>query len=115
MPLRQKIETVGTQIYRASSVEYTATAGRDLALFEKHGYGRLPVCIAKTQYSFSDDPSLLNAPDDFAITVRSARLSAGAGFVVALTGEIMTMPGLGKSPAAERIGLTAEGRVQGLS
>jgi formate--tetrahydrofolate ligase len=115
MPLRQKIETVATQVYRASGVDFVGTAPRDLALFERLGYGQLPVCIAKTQYSFSDNAALLNAPEDFRISVRSARLSAGAGFVVALTGEIMTMPGLGKVPAAERIGIGADGRVTGLS
>ncbi len=115
MPLKQKIETVATQIYRASGVDFVGTAPRDLALFEKLGYGHLPVCIAKTQYSFSDNAALLNAPDNFRVAVRSARLSAGAGFVVALTGEIMTMPGLGKVPAAERISVAADGRVAGLS
>jgi len=113
--LRQKIELVATRIYRASGVDFAGTAAKDLAQLEKLGYGRLPVCIAKTQYSFSDNAALLNAPDDFRITVRGARLSAGAGFVVVLTGEIMTMPGLGKAPAAERIGIDADGNVVGLS
>jgi formate--tetrahydrofolate ligase len=115
MPLKQKIETVATQIYRASGVDFVGTASRDLALFEKLGYGHLPVCIAKTQYSFSDNATLLNAPDSFRIAVRSARLAAGAGFVVALSGEIMTMPGLGRVPAAERITVATDGRVAGLS
>jgi formate--tetrahydrofolate ligase len=115
LPLRQKIETVATRIYRASGVDFVGTAPKDLALFEKLGYGHLPVCIAKTQYSFSDNAALLNAPDNFRVSVRSARLSAGAGFVVALTGEIMTMPGLGKVPAAERIGIGADGKIKGLS
>ncbi len=115
MPLKKKIEAVATHIYRASGVDFVGTASRDLALFEKLGYGSMPVCIAKTQYSFSDNAALLNAPESFRIAVRSARLSAGAGFVVALTGEIMTMPGLGKVPAAERIGVAADGRVRGLS
>ncbi|HWE63036.1 MAG TPA: formate--tetrahydrofolate ligase [Chloroflexota bacterium] len=114
-PLREKIETVARRVYGASGVDFVGTAPRDLALFERLGYGNLPVCIAKTQYSFSDDPSLLNAPEGFRISVRSARLSAGAGFVVALTGEIMTMPGLGKVPAAERIGIGPDGRITGLS
>ena len=113
--LREKIETVATRIYRAAGVDFVGTATRDLALFERLGYGRLPVCIAKTQYSFSDDPALLNAPEGFRLGVRAARLSAGAGFVVALTGEIMTMPGLAKVPAAERIGVGADGRITGLS
>jgi formate--tetrahydrofolate ligase len=115
LPLRQKVETVATQIYRAEGVDFVGTAPRDLALLETLGYGSLPVCIAKTQYSFSDNAPLLNAPTDFRLTVRSVRLSAGAGFVVALTGEIMTMPGLGKVPAAERIGIGANGRITGLS
>jgi formate--tetrahydrofolate ligase len=115
LSLREKIETVASRVYGASGVDFVGAAPRDLALYERLGYGNLPVCIAKTQYSFSDDPTLLNAPEGFRIAVRSARLSAGAGFVVALTGEIMTMPGLGKSPAAERIGIGADGRVTGLS
>ncbi len=115
LPLRQKIETVATRIYRASGVDFVGTAPKDLALYEKLGYGHLPVCIAKTQYSFSDNAALLNAPENFRISVRSARLSAGAGFVVARSGEFMTMPGLGYVPAAERIGIGADGRVTGLS
>ena len=115
LDLREKIETVAARIYRASGVDFVGTAPRDLALFERLGYGRLPVCIAKTQYSFSDDPALLNAPEGFRLGVRAARLSAGAGFVVALTGEIMTMPGLAKVPAAERIGVGVDGRITGLS
>ncbi|HVA89877.1 MAG TPA: formate--tetrahydrofolate ligase [Chloroflexota bacterium] len=115
MPLRRKIETVATRVYRAAGVDVVGTAPKDLALFEKLGYGHLPICIAKTQYSFSDNAALLNAPEGFRITVRSARLSAGAGFVVALTGEIMTMPGLGKSPASERIVVGADGKIEGLS
>ena len=115
LPLRAKIEAVATQVYGADGVDFVGTAPKDLALFEKLGYGRLPVCIAKTQYSFSDNAALLNAPSGFRLTVRSARLSGGAGFVVAITGEIMTMPGLGKNPASERIHLTPEGIIAGLS
>jgi len=114
LPLREKIETIATCIYGASGVDFVGTAPRDLDRYEKLGYGCLPICIAKTQYSFSDDPSRLNAPNGFRISVRSARLSAGAGFVVALTGDIMTMPGLGKTPAAERIGVGSDGRLVGL-
>jgi len=114
MPLRQKIETVATRAYRAAGVDFVGTAPRDLERYGKLGYGALPVCLAKTQYSFSDDPAKLNAPDGFRLSVRSVRLSAGAGFVVALTGDIMTMPGLGKVPAAERIGVGPDGRVTGL-
>jgi len=114
MPLRQKIEAVATRVYRAAGVDIVGTAPRDLERYEGLGYGALPVCLAKTQYSFSDDPAKLNAPDGFRISVRSVRLSAGAGFVVALTGDIMTMPGLGKVPAAERIGVGPDGRITGL-
>ena len=114
MPLRQKIETVATRVYRATGVDFVGTAPRDLERYEKLGYGALPVCVAKTQYSFTDDPARLNAPDGFRLSVRSVRLSAGAGFVVALSGDIMTMPGLGKVPAAERIGVGPDGRIIGL-
>jgi len=114
MPLRQKIETVATRVYRAAGVDFVGTAPRDLERYEKLGYGALPVCVAKTQYSFTDDPTRLNAPDGFRLSVRSVRLSAGAGFVVALSGDIMTMPGLGKVPAAERIGVGPDGRIIGL-
>ncbi|MGI8827434.1 MAG: formate--tetrahydrofolate ligase [Chloroflexota bacterium] len=113
-PLRQKIETIASCIYGAGGVDFVGTAPRDLDRYEKLGYGDLPICMAKTQYSFSDDPTKLNVPEGFRISVRSARLSAGAGFVVALTGDIMTMPGLGKTPAAERIGVEADGRIVGL-
>jgi formate--tetrahydrofolate ligase len=115
LPLRQKIEIVARKVYGAEGVDFVSTAPRDLSRFEKLGYGHLPVCMAKTQYSFTDDPAKLNAPEGFRISVRSARLSAGAGFVVALTGDIMTMPGLGASPAAERIDIGPDGRVVGLS
>jgi formate--tetrahydrofolate ligase len=115
MPLAQKIEVVATSVYGVSGVDFAGSSLRELERFERLGYGHLPVCMAKTQYSFSDDPRALNAPEGFRISVRSARLSAGAGFVVALTGDIMTMPGLGKSPAAERIGLEPDGRITGLS
>ena len=92
-----------------------ATAAKKQAQrLEALGYGHLPVCIAKTQYSFSDDPTLLGAPEDFTVTVRSLKISAGAGFVVALTGDIMTMPGLPKSPAAERIDVDENGVISGL-
>jgi formate--tetrahydrofolate ligase len=114
LPLREKIKLIATRVYRASGVDFAGTSARDLDRYERLGYGSLPVCMAKTQYSFSDDPGLTNAPDDFHITVRSTRLSAGAGFVVALSGDIMTMPGLGKNPAAERIGVEPNGRIVGL-
>ena len=89
-------------------------AEKQIARLEELGFGSCPVCIAKTQYSFSDDPSLLGAPDGFTVTVREVRISAGAGFVVVLTGNIMTMPGLPKSPAAERIDVDDNGVISGL-
>ncbi|MUO80132.1 formate--tetrahydrofolate ligase [Agrobacterium vitis] len=114
MPLFAKIETVAKRIYRAGSVTADRAVIDQLAQFEAMGYGNLPVCIAKTQYSFSTDPSLLGAPDGHDVHVRDVRLSAGAGFVVAITGDIMTMPGLPRKPAAETIRLDDEGLVEGL-
>ena len=92
----------------------TPRAKSEIAQLEAQGFGGLPVCIAKTQYSFSDDPTLLGAPDGFTVTVRSVRVSAGAGFIVVLTGDILTMPGLPKFPAAERIDVDPDGRITGL-
>ena len=114
MPLLAKIETVATRIYRAARVEPGAGVREALRGFEALGYGDLPVCMAKTQYSFSADPTLLGAPEGHVLPIREVRLAAGAGFVVAICGEIMTMPGLPSSPAAERIGLDDEGRIEGL-
>lgn len=114
LPLVQKIETIARRIYRAGSVAFEPAALARLAEFEAQGYGDLPVCMAKTQYSFSADPALRGAPEGFVLPVRSVRLSAGAGFVVALCGEVMTMPGLPSSPAAERIGVSAAGEITGL-
>ena len=102
-PLEKKIEAVVKKVYRGSGVEITPGAKAKLTRFAELGYGGLPVCIAKTQYSFSDDPKKIGAPENFTVTVKDARLSAGAGFVVALTGDIITMPGLPKTPAAEHI------------
>jgi len=115
LSLVEKIETVATRIYRAGAVTYSARASRDLKRFEAEGWGRLPVCMAKTPYSFSADEGLRGAPEGFVLPVREVRLSAGAGFVVAVCGDVMTMPGLPKVPAASRIRLTAAGRIQGLS
>lgn len=112
--LAQKIEAVATRIYRAEGVDFTSAATKQLKQLEELGYGELPVCIAKTQYSFSDNQKLLGAPENFRITVRNLRVSAGAGFVVALTGSIMTMPGLPKVPAAERIDVLEDGTIVGL-
>lgn len=108
------IEAVATKIYHADGVDYTPTARRQLAQLKANGFGNLPVCIAKTQYSFTDDQHLLGAPTGFRITVRNLKVSAGAGFVVALTGDIMTMPGLPKHPAAENIDVTSDGKITGL-
>lgn len=114
MPLKEKIETVAREIYGANGVSFAPAADRQLARLTELGFGSLPVCMAKTQYSLSDDPSLLGRPRDFAITVREAYVCAGAGFVVALTGTVMTMPGLPKKPAAFGIDVNDEGRITGL-
>ena len=114
MPLWQKIETICARIYRAAHVEAVAGIREQLAAWEEAGHGHLPVCIAKTQYSFSTDPQLLGAPEGHAIPVREVRLNAGAGFVVAICGQIMTMPGLPRRPAAETIRLDEAGQVEGL-
>ena len=114
LPLLAKIETVAREIYRAGEVAADRTVRDQLANFEAQGYGHLPVCIAKTQYSFSSDPTLLGAPSGHVLPVREVRLSAGAGFVVAITAEIMTMPGLPRSPSAERIVLNEAGYIEGL-
>ena len=113
-PIQDKIRGVVKNVYRGKDVAFTAEAQKEIARLEKLGYGGLPVCIAKTQYSFSDDPTLLGAPENFVVTVRKVKVSAGAGFVVALTGDIMTMPGLPKSPAAERIDVDSSGKISGL-
>ncbi|MCA0248851.1 MAG: formate--tetrahydrofolate ligase [Proteobacteria bacterium] len=114
LPLSQKIETVAREIYRASGLSIAGPAQRRLKALEAAGYGKLPVCIAKTQYSFAADPELRGAPTGHTLPIREVRLSAGAGFVVALAGDIMTMPGLPRVPAAEHIRLTASGEVDGL-
>ena len=113
-PLKDKIETVCKEIYGADGVSYTPEASRLLQKFEDLGYGNLPVCMAKTQYSLSDDPDKKGRPRNFTVIIREVRLSAGAGFVVALTGTIMTMPGLGKTPAAEKIDIKPNGEIVGL-
>src|ERR671929_55059 len=98
-PIKEKIETIAREIYGAGGVDYTPAAEKNIAQCEAMGLGQTPICIAKTQYSFSDDPTKLGRPTGFRITIRDVRPSAGAGFVVALTGDIMTMPGLPKKPA----------------
>ncbi|MDX3926926.1 MAG: formate--tetrahydrofolate ligase [Shinella sp.] len=114
MPLFEKIETVAMDIYHAGEVVAAKAVREQLRSWEEQGYGNLPVCMAKTQYSFSTDPNLRGAPSGHIVTVREVRLSAGAGFVVAITGDIMTMPGLPKSPSSERIYLNEQGYIEGL-
>ncbi len=114
LPIREKIEIVAQRIYRADGVDFMPPAERAMKQLADFGLGETPVCIAKTQYSFSDNPALLAAPRGFRITIRDMYPSAGAGFVVALAGDIMTMPGLSKSPAAERIRLHGDGTIEGL-
>jgi formate--tetrahydrofolate ligase len=112
--IEEKLNTIATKIYHADGVDYTPKAKKQLEQLEALGLDKLPICVAKTQYSFTDDASKLGAPKDFRITVRNLKISAGAGFIVALTGEIMTMPGLPKRPAAEKIDVTADGKIVGL-
>lgn len=114
LPLIEKLDAVARRVYRADGVCLTSAAQKQLDALCGLGYGDLPVCMAKTQYSFSDDPSLLGAPNGFSITVRNLKVCAGAGFIVALTGDIMTMPGLPKRPAAERIDVSNDGVISGL-
>jgi formate--tetrahydrofolate ligase len=114
MSLMEKIETISKRIYRADEVLADKKIRDQLRSWEDQGYGDLPICMAKTQYSFSTDPSLRGAPTGHSVPIREVRLSAGAGFVVAICGEIMTMPGLPRKPAAETIGLNAIGDVEGL-
>lgn len=112
--IREKIEAVATRIYHADGVDFVGPAVRQLKQLEENGFGNLPICIAKTQYSFSDNPALLGAPRNFRVSVRNLKVSAGAGFIVALTGEVMTMPGLPKEPSAEKIDVDENGRIYGL-
>ena len=112
--IEEKINLIVKNVYHGDGVSLTPNAKKQATQLEKLGFGGLPVCMAKTQYSFSDDPALLGAPKGFTVTVRNLRVSAGAGFIVALTGDIMTMPGLPKVPAAEKIDVDEEGRISGL-
>ena len=114
MPLAEKINTIATKIYRADEAVMDGKIRAQLKDWEDQGYGNLPVCMAKTQYSFTTDPEKRGAPTGFDIPVREVRLSAGAGFVVAICGEIMTMPGLPRVPSAENIRLNDNGDVEGL-
>ena len=112
--IEEKLNAIATKVYGGTGVELTANAKKQAESLVADGFGKLPVCVAKTQYSFSDDPAKLGAPEGFKVTVRNLKVSAGAGFIVALTGDIMTMPGLPKSPAAERIDVTEDGKIVGL-
>ena len=114
MPLFEKIETIAKRIYRADEVLADKSIRDQLRQWEDAGYGHLPVCMAKTQYSFSTDPNLRGAPSGHSVPVREVRLSAGAGFIVAIGGEIMTMPGLPRTPAAESIMMNEAGELEGL-
>ncbi|MGO5250849.1 formate--tetrahydrofolate ligase [Atopobiaceae bacterium LCP21S3_F11] len=114
IPVTEAIETVAKRVYHADDVDFTAAAKKQIAQLEENGFGNLPVCMAKTQYSFTDDQHRLGAPEGFRITVREVRVAAGAGFAIALTGSVMTMPGLPKVPAAENIDVTPEGKIVGL-
>ena len=114
LPIKENIETIARTIYGADGVDYSAEANKSIAEIEKLGQDKVPVCIAKTQYSLSDDPARLGRPSGFRIQVRDVKLSAGAGFVVVLAGSIMTMPGLGKEPAAYKIDIDADGVISGL-
>lgn len=114
LPIKEKLDIIAREIYRADGVNYTAQAEKALKEIEGLGYGDTPVCVAKTQYSLSDDPTKLGKPENFTITVRDLKLSAGAGFVVALTGDIMIMPGLPKAPAALKIDCDGSGNISGL-
>lgn len=114
LSLKEKIETVASEIYGAGGVSYTTASERQLQKLQEMGFGNLPVCMAKTQYSLSDDPSLLGRPVGFNMNVREVYVSAGAGFVVVLTGTVMTMPGLPKKPAAYQIDVKEDGKITGL-
>ncbi len=114
LPIKEKIGIIAKEIYRADGVNFTAQAEKAIKEIESLGFGATPVCVAKTQYSLSDDPTKLGKPENFVITVRDVKLSAGAGFVVALTGDIMVMPGLPKAPAALKIDCDNDGNISGL-
>ena len=114
LPIKEKLDIIAKEIYRAEGVTYTAAAEKSIREIEELGYGDIPVCVAKTQYSLSDDPAKLGKPENFTVTIRDVKLSAGAGFVVAYAGEIMTMPGLPKIPAANNIDVDDSGNISGL-
>ena len=112
--IEDKITAIVTKVYGGSGITVLPAARKEIDRLTALGFDKLPVCVAKTQYSFSDDPTLLGAPENFTVTVKNVKVSAGAGFVVVLTGDIMTMPGLPKVPAAEKIDVDEDGRISGL-
>lgn len=114
MPIKKKIEAIATKIYGAANVEYESQASKRIKAFEEAGFGKLPVCMAKTQYSFSHDPKMLGAPSGWTLPIKDARLSAGAGFVYLLCGDMMTMPGLGKTPGGQNIDINEKGEIVGM-
>jgi formate--tetrahydrofolate ligase len=112
--ITEKLESIAKKVYHADGIELTAGAKKKLAKLEAQGFSECPICMAKTQYSFSDDAKLLGAPSGFTVTIRDLKVSAGAGFIVAYTGNIMTMPGLPKVPAANNIDINEKGEITGL-
>jgi formate--tetrahydrofolate ligase len=112
--IEDKIEAIVKKVYGGDGVDFTPNAQKQLQALYKNGFDKLPVCVAKTQYSFSDDATKLGAPENFRVTVKNVKVSAGAGFIVVLTGEIMTMPGLPKVPSAEKIDVSEDGKIVGL-
>ena len=112
--MKEKIRSIAQKVYGADDVAFVGGSAKTLKDIETMGYGHLPICVAKTQYSFSDDPSRLGAPEHFEMNIRQVRLSAGAGFIVVLTGDVMTMPGLPKVPAANRMDIDENGVITGL-
>ena len=114
LPIAEKIRVIAKEIYGAADVTYTSKAQGEIDRLTALGFDKIPVCMAKTQYSLSDDPKLLGRPTGFTVTVREVRVSAGAGFVVALTGDVMTMPGLPRVPAANRMDIDKDGTIHGL-
>ncbi|MCL2008750.1 MAG: formate--tetrahydrofolate ligase, partial [Treponema sp.] len=114
LPIKEKIEAIAKKIYRAEKVSILPNAQKQIEQLQKQGLDKVPICMAKTQYSFSDDPALLGAPKGFTLTVRDLKISAGAGFIVALTGDIMTMPGLPAVPSSEKIDVDNTGKISGL-
>ncbi|MGE5575905.1 MAG: formate--tetrahydrofolate ligase, partial [Syntrophothermus sp.] len=114
LPIKDKVEILATKVYGADGVVYTPEAEKNIETLNKQGFDKLPICMAKTQHSITDNPDLKGAPKGWKLTVRQAKVSAGAGFIVVYTGEIMTMPGLAKEPAAERVDIFPDGKIVGL-